>query len=66
MEVSERLDAEREREVDWRLVVTVTAEVGVSKGLGVAASGARGGTICTWRLSGWFDIEGGGRTNMKV
>jgi hypothetical protein len=31
------------------------------KGLGVAASGAWGGTIWTWRLSGEFDIEGGGR-----
>jgi hypothetical protein len=25
-----------------------------------------GGTSWTWRLSGWFDLEGGGRTIMKV
>ena len=25
-----------------------------------------GGTSCTWRLSGWFDFEGGGRTTMNA
>jgi len=24
-----------------------------------------GGTSWTWRLSGWFDFEGGGRTTMN-
>lgn len=24
-----------------------------------------GGTSCTWRFNGWFDLEGGGRTTMN-
>lgn len=32
----------------------------------LACSRVEGGTSCNWRLSGWFDTEGGGRTTMKV
>lgn len=33
----------------------------------LATAGARpvGGTSCTWRFSGWFDLDGGGLTTMK-
>lgn len=27
---------------------------------------ALGGTSCTWRFRGWFDLDGGGRTNTNV
>jgi hypothetical protein len=53
-----------------RLDVTDVAEVGVVDipSLEVTPDGgfALGGTSWTWRLSGWLDLDGGGRTKINV
>ena len=51
------------------LLDRLRAEVGVmaSSWLATPVGGLPcGGTSWTWRLSGWLDLDGGGRTNMNV
>ncbi|KAF8064319.1 hypothetical protein FPV67DRAFT_1504449 [Lyophyllum atratum] len=57
-EVSERLEAVRVRETEVPPSLLSSRDC---RGPRVA-----GGTSWTWRLSGWFDFAGGGRTTMKV
>lgn len=80
-EVSERLEFVRLRSAPpppLELLLPVDrAEVGLDVDeetvdsfplTGVTPVGGRtlGGTSCTWRLSGWLDLDGGGRTKMNV
>jgi hypothetical protein len=51
------------------LLLRLLAEVGVVASSWVATPVGGlpcGGTSWTWRLSGWLDLDGGGRTNMNV
>ena len=73
-ETSDRLEVVRVRGLSSTLDPVPGSPVGVSDGKEpapdekeVRGRGARevGGTSCTCRFSGWFDLEGGGRTTMK-
>jgi hypothetical protein len=68
-ETSDCLESVRARDMPPSLLVLLLADVGVVASCWITTPvGGRlfGGTSWTWRFSGWFDLEGGGRTNINV